>query len=69
MEIEGADAHKIQQMADKLNLRWENRSPLSYLRIFSQVKERLGLSMRNLTFDNFSTLDIQPGHLQLTYAD
>ena len=69
IEIEGADAHKIQQMADKLNLKWENRSPLSYLRIFSQVKERLGLSMRNLTFDNFSTLDIQPGHLQLTYAD
>ena len=69
MEIEGADVQQIRQMADKLNLKWENRSSLSYLRIFSQVKERLGLSMRNLTFDNFSELDIQPGHLQLSYAD
>lgn len=69
MEIEGADAQQIRQMADKLNLKWENRSSLSYLRIFTQVKERLGLSMRNLTFDNFSELDIQPSHLQLSYAD
>ena len=69
MEIEGADAHQIRQMADKLNLKWENRSSLSYLGIFSQVKERLGLSMPDLTFDNFSGLDIQPDHLQLSYAD
>ena len=69
MEIEGADAQQIRQMADKLNLKWENRSSLSYLRIFTQVKERLGLSMRNLTFDNFSELDIQPSHLRLSYAD
>ncbi|MCD6576932.1 MAG: class IV adenylate cyclase [Anaerolineaceae bacterium] len=69
MEIEGADTQHIQKMADKLNLVWENRSPLSYMRIFSLVKERLGLSMRDLTFDNFSGLDIQPSHLQLSYAD
>ena len=69
MEIEGADVQHIQRMADKLNLKWENRSPLSYLRIFSQVKERLGLSMRDLTFDNLSGLDIKPDHLQLLYAD
>ncbi len=69
MEIEGADAHQIRQMADKLNLKWKNRSSLSYLRIFSQVKEQLGLSMRDLTFSNFSGLDIQPDHLQLSYAD
>lgn len=69
MEIEGADTQHIQAMANKLNLKWENRSTLSYLRIFSQVKERLGLSMRDLTFDDFSGLDIQPDHLQLSHAD
>ena len=69
MEIEGADVQQIQQMAEILNLKWKNRSSLSYLGIFSQVKERLGLSMHDLTFDNFSGLDIQPGHLQLSYAD
>ena len=69
MEIEGADTQHIQAMAGKLNLKWENRSALSYLHIFSQVKERLGLSMRDLTFDNFSVLEIQPDHLQLSHAD
>jgi len=69
MEIEGTDAQQINQMADKLNLKWENRSSSSYLRIFSQIKEQLGLSMRDLTFNNFSGLDIQPNHLQLSYAD
>ena len=69
MEIEGADTQHIKAMADKLNLKWEKRSALSYLRIFSQVKERLGLSMRDLTFDNFSELEIQPDHLQLSHAD
>ena len=69
VEIEGTDTLHIRQMAEKLNLKWENRSSLSYLGIFSQVKGRLGLSMRDLTFDNFSGLDIQPNHLQLSYAD
>ena len=69
MEIEGADTQHIQAMANKLNLKWENRSALSYLCIFSQVKERLELSMRDLTFENFSDLDIQPSHLQLSHAD
>jgi len=69
MEIEGADKQHIQQMADRLDLNWENRSALSYLRIFSQVKERLGLSIRDLTFENFSELEIQPAHLQLSHAD
>ena len=69
IEIEGTDIQQIRQMAEKIDLKWEKRTSLSYLRIFSQVKERLGLSMRNLTFDDFSGLDIQPDHLQIQYAD
>ena len=69
MEIEGSDTQHIQAMAGKLNLKWENRSALSYLHIFSQVKEMLGLSIRDLTFDNFSGLEIKPEHLRLSYAD
>ena len=69
MEIEGSDTQHIQAIAGKLNLKWENRSALSYLHIFSQVKEMLGLSIRDLTFDNFSGLEIKPEHLRLSYAD
>jgi len=69
IEIEGEDEKQIQQIAVKLNLKWENRTSLSYLRIFSRVKDQMGLSMRDLTFDNFSRLDIQPAHIPLLYAD
>ncbi len=69
MEIEGSSTRQIRLMAEKLHLNWKNRSSLSYMRIFSQVKERLGLSMRDLTFDNFSGLEIKPEHLRLFYAD
>ncbi|MDO9547075.1 MAG: class IV adenylate cyclase [Pelolinea sp.] len=69
LEIEGPDEEHIQAMAKKLDLNWENRSSLSYMRLFTLVKKRLDLSMRDLTFENFSELDFQPHHLQLSYAD
>jgi adenylate cyclase class 2 len=69
VEIEGHDEQQIQAMADKLDLKWENRSSLSYMRLFALVKKRLDLSMRDLTFENFSGFEFQPHHLQLSYAD
>jgi adenylate cyclase class 2 len=69
IEIEGSDVHQIQRVAEKISLEWKNRSSLSYLRIFSSLKERMGLSMRDLTFKNFSGIDVKPEHLELQYAD
>ena len=69
IEIEGADEDQIHTMANKLDLKWENRSSLSYMSLFTLVKKQLNLSMRDLTFNNFSSLEIQPYHLQLSFAD
>jgi len=69
VEIEGEDEAQIERIAKKLGLKWDKRTPLSYMRLFTNVKQQLGLSMRDLTFTNFSGLGIQPSDLQLAYAD
>ena len=69
VEIEGADEKAIHAAAEKLGLAWQSRSSFSYLRLFAQVKEKLDLSMRDLSFDAFSGLEIQPETLGLKYAD
>ena len=38
LEIEGPDEAHIQNVSDTLELKWEYRSPLSYMRLFAQVK-------------------------------
>jgi adenylate cyclase, class 2 len=68
-EIEGPDEALIKTAAHRLNLKWENRSALSYMRLFTLVKTKLNLPLRDLTFEKFSDLEIQPQHLQLSYAD
>ena len=69
IEIEGPDEEHIKAAAKRLNLKWENRSALSYMRLFTHVKKNLNLSMRDLTFENFSDMEFEPRHLQLTFAD
>jgi adenylate cyclase class 2 len=69
IEIEGPDEACIKNISDALELKWEYRSLLSYMRLFAQLKENLDILMRDLTFKNFSGLDICPEHLQLSFAD
>ena len=69
MEIEGEDEAQIERIAESIGLKWDKRTSLSYLRLFDNVKQRLDLSLRDLTFTNFSGLEIQPVDLQLAYAD
>ena len=69
VEIEGADEKAIHAAAEKLGLTWESRSSLSYLRLFARVKDKLGLSMRDLSFGAFSGHKIIPETLGVKYAD
>jgi len=68
-EIEGPKEKIIKAAADKLGLDWEQRSSLSYLRLFAQVKEKRNLSMRDLSFEAFTGLEILPDTLGLEIAD
>jgi len=69
IEIEGPKEAAIQLIANKLGLAWENRSALSYMRLFDTVKHKMHLDFRDLTFENFKQLMVKPEHLQLQYAD
>jgi adenylate cyclase class 2 len=50
-ELEGPDSAAIQAAAGALGLDWEARSLDSYLGLFGGLRQKLGLSALNLTFD------------------
>jgi adenylate cyclase, class 2 len=58
-EIEGPDVASIRNTAELLGLDWAKRSTLSYLALFSNLKTKLGLSMRDMTFDNFRDIKVE----------
>jgi adenylate cyclase class 2 len=57
-EIEGPDIESIKNVAALLDLDWENRSTLSYLALFNNLKEKLGLAMRDMSFDSFKNIKV-----------
>jgi adenylate cyclase class 2 len=57
-EIEGPDGKIIQETARSLGLDWDARILDSYLVLFDRVKTALGLTFRDLTFENFKGMVI-----------
>jgi adenylate cyclase class 2 len=68
-EIEGPDGEHIQAAAAQLGLDWQQRILESYTVIFDQVKQTLGLTIRDLSFENFSGMAIPPAALGVQPAD
>ncbi len=68
-EIEGPDPASIHSMAEKLGLDWSARVTDSYMALFSCLKERQGLSFRDLTFANFEHMHVSPEDLGVRVAD
>lgn len=52
LEIEG-DKQRIKDLADRLDLPWNERILLNYLALFDIVKNHAGLVFNDITFDNF----------------
>ena len=69
LEIEGADSESIKRAAQLLGLNWEAGIMESYTVMFEHLKERIGLSFRDLSFENFKGLNISPKDLNVTIAD
>lgn len=55
LEIEGKKDH-IRTAAEKLGLDWSKRILINYLEIFTILKDRLGFTFDDLTFENFKSL-------------
>ena len=69
VEIEGPDPSAIQSVTRKLGLDWEATIPASYTVLFDQVKARLNLAFRDLSFENFAGLQVTPDDLGVHPAD
>lgn len=69
VEIEGPDPETIQSVTRKLGLDWEATIPASYTVLFDQLKARLNLSFRDLSFENFKGLAVSPVDLDVRPAD
>ncbi len=69
VEIEGPDAATIQAVAEKLGLDWRQGITESYVVLFEQLRRRLELNFRDLTFDNFENLAFTASDLRVVPAD
>jgi adenylate cyclase class 2 len=68
-EIEGPDGESIQQAAAQLGLDWGQRILESYTVLFEQARHVLGFTFRDLSFENFTGLDVSPEALGVQPAD
>lgn len=68
-ELEGPSASQIHDVAKKLGLRWEKGIPSSYIVMFEQLKERLGLKMSDLSFEAFEGIAVSPEDFEVETAD
>lgn len=57
-EIEG-DAATIERVAEMLGLAGARRMGGSYVAIFFDLKKRLGMDVRDCSFDNFADIDVR----------
>ena len=68
-EIEGPDGKQIRAAAEDLEVNWEAGIIQSYTTLFEQLKQKMGFTFRDLSFDNFSSKDISPADLGVLPAD
>lgn len=68
-EIEGPGGSVLHAAAEELGLDWEKRVLSSYLSLFNQIRKKMGLSFRDLSFANFKGLAVEPADLKVEFAD
>jgi len=68
VEIEGPDSTSIHEMALRLGLRWEARIQDSYLMLLEKPRQALGVTFRDLSFDNFAGLQVSPEALGVQFG-
>ena len=69
IEIEGSEPTRIHQVCDLLNLDWNRRIQESYSTLFVMLKKSRNLQFRDLTFENFASIQVSLGELGILSAD
>lgn len=68
IEIEG-EVSQIHAMVQELALNGDTAIPLSYHALFQRLTRARGLKFRDLTFNNFANIQVQPADLGVRPAD
>jgi adenylate cyclase, class 2 len=69
LEIEGETVDQIRDISARLRLNWDAAIPASYTALFESLRRRLGLSLQDLSFDNFGDLHVTSADLNVRPAD
>jgi adenylate cyclase, class 2 len=69
VEIEGENKDSIVSLANLLHLEFSEAITESYLFLFEQAQKSLEFKFRDLTFDNFNEVKVEPSSLGVTIAD
>lgn len=69
IELEGNSPAEVHQAAERLALDWDRRINQSYSALLRVYNQNAGTNFRDLTFENFSGLEISPAFLELSFGD
>ena len=69
VEIEGESSKMIRAIADQLNLNWDTAIGTSYTALFERARKTLRFVFRDLSFENFVGMEVNPSHLGVRAAD
>jgi adenylate cyclase, class 2 len=69
VEIEAPNNAMIEGVAQMLRLDWSKGIGFNYMGLFEIVRERLGFSFNDMTFENFREVEVLPKHLGVAPAD
>jgi adenylate cyclase class 2 len=68
-ELEGKTPQAVRELSMILGLQWDRRINDSYVMLFDRLKAALNLDMRDLSFEQFQSLQIQPEMLSVQPGD
>jgi len=69
VEIEGETIEVIKEASNKLNLKWDTAIGKSYSALFDQADKTLNFSFQDLSFTNFTGIQVIPSYLGVQAAD
>lgn len=69
IELEGESPEQVRLAADKLGMDWAQRINQSYFALLNVFNQNTGNNFRDLSFENFRGLKVEPSDLNLSYAD
>jgi adenylate cyclase, class 2 len=69
LEIEGETVERIQALSARLHLNWNAAIPSSYTALFDNLRNKMGLSFQDISFENFRSINVTPADLNVRPAD